>query len=74
MQTQVLNIVQVVLALLVIVVILVQVKGQGSGLFGAAESSFHTRRGLEKSLYQFTILLVIVFVGWSIVSARLFIS
>ena len=64
------NILQIVVSLLVIAIILVQVKGQGSGLFGSAEGSFRTRRGLELTLFRFTIVLVIVFIGLSIVSVR----
>jgi protein translocase SecG subunit len=65
-----LNILQIVVSILVVAIILVQVKGQGSGLFGSAEGSFRTRRGLELTLFRFTIFLVIVFIGLSIVSAR----
>ena len=57
------NILQIIVSLLVIAIILVQVKGQGSGLFGSAEGSFRTRRGLELTLFRFTIFLVIVFIG-----------
>ena len=64
------NILQIVVSLLVIAIILVQVKGQGSGLFVSAEGSFRTRRGLELTLFRFTIFLVIVFIGLSIVSVR----
>ena len=64
------NILQIAVSLLVIAIILVQVKGQGSGLFGSAEGSFRTRRGLELTLFRFTIFLVIVFIGLSIVSVR----
>ena len=67
----ILNIVQMTLSVLLIVVILLQVKGQGTGLFGSSEGSFRTRRGIEKTLFQFTIFLVVVFIGVSIVSARL---
>jgi|TARA_Y100000780_G_scaffold231682_1_gene258076 protein translocase SecG subunit len=66
----VVNILQIIVSLLVIAIILVQVKGQGSGLFGSAEGSFRTRRGLELTLFRFTIFLVIVFIGLSIVSVR----
>jgi protein translocase SecG subunit len=66
----VVNILQIAVSLLVIAIILVQVKGQGSGLFGSAEGSFRTRRGLELTLFRFTIFLVIVFIGLSIVSVR----
>ena len=64
------NILQIAVSLLVIAIILVQVKGQGSGLFGSAEGSCRTRRGLELTLFRFTIFLVIVFIGLSIVSVR----
>ena len=64
------NILQIAVSLLVIAIILVQVKGQGSGLFGSAEGSFRTRRGIELTLFRFTIFLVIVFIGLSIVSVR----
>lgn len=65
------NILQIVVSLMVVVIILVQVKGQGTGLFGSTEGSFRTRRGLELMLFRFTIFLVVVFIGLSIVSARL---
>ena len=67
-----LNLVQIVIAVLLVVAILMQVKGQGVGLFGSAESSFRTRRGLEKALFQFTILLVGIFILTSILSVRAF--
>ncbi len=70
MSNTVVNILQIVVSLLVIAIILVQVKGQGSGLFGSAEGSFRTRRGLELTLFRFTIFLVIVFICLSIVSVR----
>lgn len=67
-----LNVIQIVVSLILVVIILIQVKGQGTGLFGSAEGSFRTRRGLEKSLFQFTIFMVAVFVGMSIISVRFF--
>jgi preprotein translocase subunit SecG len=65
----ILNIVQIIISIVLIAIILLQVKGQGTGLFGAAEGSFRTRRGLEKTLFQFTIFMVVVFIGVSILSA-----
>lgn len=65
-----LNIIQIVVAVTLVVVVILQVRGQGSGLFGSAESSFRTRRGLEKTLFQFTIALVGVFIIMSLISAR----
>ncbi|MCH8064194.1 MAG: preprotein translocase subunit SecG [Chloroflexi bacterium] len=67
-----LNIIQIIVSVILIGVILVQVKGQGTGLFGSSEGSFRTRRGLEKTLFQFTIFMVVVFIGMSIVSVRFF--
>ena len=70
MSNTLVNILQILISFLLVAVILIQVKGQGTGLFGAAESSFRTRRGLELILFRFTILLVVVFIGLSIVSVR----
>ena len=65
-----LNYVQIVISVLLVVVILMQVRGQGASLFGSAEGSFRTRRGIEKTLFQFTIGLVAVFIIVSILSVR----
>ena len=70
MPNTLLNSAQIVGSVTLVIVILAQVRGQGTGLFGAAESAFRTRRGLEKALFQFTIFLVAVFITISIVSAR----
>ncbi len=69
---QTMNVVQIAIAITLVVVILMQVRGQGGGLFGAAQSSYRTRRGLERLLFQFTVVLVGVFITASIVSARVF--
>ncbi len=66
-----LNIGQILVSLLIVFVILIQVKEGGSGLFGSAQSTIRTRRGLEKTLFQFTIILTVVFLGISILSVRL---
>jgi len=66
------SIAQIIVALVLIVVILLQVRGGGlGGIFGQAESTFRTRRGLEKTLFQFTIALVVIFVVLSILNLRL---
>ena len=70
MSNTVVNILQIVVSLLFFAIILVRVRGQGSGLFGSAGGSFRTRRGLELTLFRFTIFLIIVFIGLSIVSVR----
>ncbi len=60
---------QILVALLLIAVILIQVRGQGSGFFGSAQASFRTRRGVEKTLFQFTIVLAVLFTLLAIMSA-----
>ena len=66
-----LNIVQIVLSVAIVLTILLQVKGGGlGGIFGQADSVYRTRRGVEKTLFQLTIALVILFVIISIVALR----
>jgi preprotein translocase subunit SecG len=61
-------IVQVILAITLIVVILMQVKSAGLGsAFGGSDASIYTtRRGVDKVLFQFTIILSVVFLITSI--------
>jgi len=62
---------QIIVAVVLILVLLLQVRGGGlGGIFGQADTTFRTRRGLEKTLFQFTIVLVVVFIALAIVSAR----
>lgn len=67
------NLFQIVISVVLTVIILLQVKGSG---FGAAlggmtgGSVFRTKRGLERTLFQATILLVIVFVFVSFLSVQ----
>ena len=66
-----LNITQIVLAVALILVIMLQVRGGGlGGIFGQQDTVYRTRRGLEKTLFQLTILLVVAFVVVAIVSLR----
>jgi preprotein translocase subunit SecG len=60
----------ILVSVTLILVILMQSKGSGfSGAFGGSSSSiYRTRRGLEKTLYQFTIGLAIVFVAIAILA------
>lgn len=56
---------QVVIAILLMVVILMQNKGGGvGGVFGGGGGggAYMTKRGFEKKLYIFTIILAILFV------------
>jgi preprotein translocase subunit SecG len=64
------NVLQLVVSVLLVVVILAQVKEGGGGLFGSASSTIRTRRGLEKTLFQFTVGLAVAFIVISIISVR----
>ena len=66
-----LSVAQILVSITLVLVILLQVRETGSGLFGSAQASFRTRRGVEKSLFQFTIILAVVFLLMSIISVRL---
>ena len=59
--TSYLNIIQIVISAVLIVVILLQVRGSGFGELGS-QSVFRTRRGVEKTLFQLTIVLAAVFI------------
>lgn len=58
---------QILVAVVLITVILLQARGGGlGGIFGQPDAVYRTRRGAEKTLFQFTIILTIVFVLLSI--------
>jgi preprotein translocase subunit SecG len=68
------HLLQIVISSILIVAVLLQAKGSG---FGAAlggmsggGSTFRTKRGLERTLFQATILLTIVFIFISFLSVE----
>lgn len=67
-----LNVAQIVLAVALILVVLFQVRGGGlGGIFGQPGTVYRTRRGVEKILFQLTIILVVVFLVISVLTLRL---
>jgi len=60
----------IIVSLVLILVVLLQGKGSSfSGAFGGDSGSiYRTRRGVEKTLFQFTIAIAAVFVLLAIVS------
>jgi len=67
----VLNIIQIIISIALVLAVLLQVKGGGlGGIFGQADTVYRTRRGLEKTLFQVTIVLILAFVIVSIVTLR----
>ncbi len=67
-----LYIVQIIIAILLIVCIMLQSRGTGLGsAFGGEGMIYRTKRGLEKSLFIFTIILAILFLGTALLSILL---
>jgi preprotein translocase subunit SecG len=65
-----LYIAMIIVSVTLTLVLLLQVKGGGlGGIFGQADTTFRTRRGLEKTLFQFTIVLLVVFVALALFTA-----
>lgn len=55
-----------------ILVVLLQTKGGGlGGIFGQADTVYRTKRGVEKTLFQLTIALVVLFVIIAMVIVKL---
>lgn len=60
----ILSIVTITTAVLMVAAILLQARGASLGAgFGSSGELFTTRRGTDKSLYEATIVLAVVFVG-----------
>ena len=67
----VLLIAQVVIAVAVTTSILLQARGTGlSSTFGGESTAYRSRRGLERTLFRLTIVLITVFVIISLFGAR----
>ncbi len=72
MQTY-LNIVQILVSVVLILVVLLQSKGSGfSGFFASDSSVYRSRRGVERTLFNFTIVLAVLFVLISVVTVKFF--
>lgn len=71
MQTY-LNVAQIVLAIALILIILLQVRGGGlGGIFGQPDTVYRTKRGMEKTMFQLTVVLAVLFIIVAIISLRL---
>lgn len=67
-----LSVAQIVLALALIMVVLLQVRGGGlGGIFGQPDTVYRTKRGVEKTLFQLTIALVVLLIIVSFLVLRL---
>ena len=58
---------QIITSIALIAAVLLQARGTGlSGTFGGDSAVYRSRRGIERRLWQFTIVLAILFVLFSI--------
>ena len=63
---------QLLVSIALMASILLQARGAGlSGTFGGDSAVYRSRRGVEKRLWQFTIVLMVLFVIFSIVSYKI---
>lgn len=54
-------IVQIILSIALVALVMLQTKGGLGSIFGGEGSVYHRRRGVEKILFQITIVLSVVF-------------
>ena len=60
---------QIIVSIALMTSILMQARGTGlSGAFGGDSAVYRSRRGIERRLWQFTILLAILFAVFSLAS------
>jgi len=66
---KILNIAQIAVSILLTISILLQNRGSGlSATFGGDFGGYYTKRGMEKFLFYFSIILSVGFLGLSIAS------
>jgi preprotein translocase subunit SecG len=60
---------QIILSIALVAAILLQSRGTGlSGTFGGDSAVYRSRRGVERRLWQFTILLLVLWVLFALVA------
>jgi preprotein translocase subunit SecG len=66
------NIALIIISVGLILSILFQVKGGGlGGIFGQSDTVYRTRRGVEKTLFQLSVVLAVLFVVLAMVAVKL---
>jgi len=66
------TIAQMILSVALTAALLLQVKGGGlGGIFGQADTVYRTRRGVEKTLFQVTIVMVVLFIAVSLIMLKI---
>jgi preprotein translocase subunit SecG len=60
---------QLIVSAALVMSVLLQARGAGlSGAFGGDSAVYRSRRGIERRLWQFTIILIVLFVLFSLAS------
>jgi preprotein translocase subunit SecG len=63
---------QMLVSVALMAAVLLQARGAGLGAtFGGDSSVYRSRRGIEKRLFQFTLILAVLFVIFSVASFKL---
>ena len=63
---------QMIISVALMASILLQARGAGLGAtFGGDSTVYRSRRGIEKRLYQFTVVLTVLFVIFSLATFKL---
>ena len=63
---------QMVISVALVVAVLLQVRGGGlGGIFGQPDSVYRTKRGVEKVIFQLTLVLVILFAAVSLLMLQI---
>lgn len=63
---------QILVSIALMLAILLQARGAGlSGTFGGDSAVYRSRRGIEKSLFQFTVVLGVLFVVFALANISL---
>ena len=66
------SVAQIILSVALILAVLLQVRGGGlGGIFGQPDSVYRTKRGVEKTLFQLTIVLVVLFIIIAVLTLRI---
>lgn len=66
-----LNLAEIMVSIVLVVALLMQARSAGlGGIFGGGSTPYRTRRGVERTLFKLTIILVVLFIVVSIISVR----
>lgn len=67
-----LSLIQIIISLLLLALILLQAKGTGLGtVFGGSSPQYHSKRGVEKTVFAATVVLAFLFVIIALVNLKL---